>query len=585
MLSHGLVLRSEVVHAASRCLQRFMLAFILLLPGVDPTLEAFIRSYLQLPTLATEPDSARIADQPGAGVQCTSLSACGPQPPNVLPPAHALLMPPTPYSPPRPLPPIRGPEACPAPVPPRSEPPLPVPPPNVTDKRPSAERPPRYPTPPSTSPYDSSAAPSLTYSVASQDVPSVRLCPPSPETFGVRVSDRAPPLSLSGVEDEEEEERPPVLVHAGQAYCIQGTLGEGGSGRVMCARARTGHTVAIKVVHKAKAYRNPFGRENLKDEKFNWERVTHERRAFLVPLLLSWDDPENVYFVMPLYHENLLQRMTSGGPISEKDFKLYAAELVAAVHNLHESGVIHRDIKPENVLLSPTGHVALADFGLAYTNWDDMRPLSALALADCVGTPGYYAPEVLVADATHGYGARADVWALGVVLLELYLRAPHPLFAAHTTAEALRRTMTLDAPLERVRDPALRSLLAGMLARDPRRRRVPDELMRHRFFADIDWERLQRLEYTPEYVPRKPDARRTRQCLCFSSFHRGDRVRDSYPVRLDSHGVVVPSATVLHQFEEDRHDRRGDFHFQRPYGVLPSVRHDGYGLGERLRSP
>ena len=93
-------------------------------------------------------------------------------------------------------------------------------------------------------------------------------------------------------------ENDPLIGQQLGAYYIQGTLGEGGSGRVVAARMRTGHTVAVKVVHKAKAYRNPFGRENLKDEKFNWERVTHERRPFLVHLLMSFDDPENIYFVM-----------------------------------------------------------------------------------------------------------------------------------------------------------------------------------------------------------------------------------------------------------------------------------------------
>lgn len=89
-----------------------------------------------------------------------------------------------------------------------------------------------------------------------------------------------------------------MLTHAGQAYVVLDTLGEGGSGKVMYAKSQTGYSVAIKVVHKAKAYRDPYGRENLVNEKCNWERVTHERRSFLVSLLLSWDDPENVYFVM-----------------------------------------------------------------------------------------------------------------------------------------------------------------------------------------------------------------------------------------------------------------------------------------------
>ncbi|GJE88130.1 kinase-like protein [Phanerochaete sordida] len=587
-----IILRDQAAHAASRYMQRFMLAFILLLPGVEPVLEAFIREYLHLPREATEPVSARQTQpSPPHAAQTSRTTECDPETPRadiprqvrIAPPPvpRAAWTPPTPYKPPRPLPPCPVPGGQSARPSPKSRRPLPVPPAVLTIEGPPPVENPRYPTPPTTKPADTGAPPSLPYDPSST-APALRLLPPSPEVSTADLSEARQSVAADDGDDREDLDEaadwevPPVLTHAGQAYCIMGTLGEGGSGRVIAARTRTGHTVAVKVVHKAKAYRNPFGRENLKDEKFNWERVTHERRSFLVHLLMSFDDPENVYFVMPLYHMNLLQRITRDEPISSKDLKLYTAELIAAVHNLHSSGVIHRDIKPENVLISPTGHLALADFGLAYTNWDDMRPFSRLVLADCVGTPGYFAPEVLVADGAHGYGWQADVWGAGVVALELHLRATRPLFAVRDTAENVRCMLTRDVPLDDVRDPVLRALLARMLARDPRRRASAAELMQDPYFAGVDWEKLQRLGYKPDYVPPRPSFDRTRQCICFSSFHRGDCVHDSYSVHFDSHGRVQANRAVLRQLSEDRHDRRGDFYFERPYGVLPSARHDGY---------
>ena len=53
------------------------------------------------------------------------------------------------------------------------------------------------------------------------------------------------------------------------------------------------------------------------------------------------------------------------GNISEEDARVWFAEVVLAVEELHKSGIIHRDIKPENILLDENGHVKLADFGLA----------------------------------------------------------------------------------------------------------------------------------------------------------------------------------------------------------------------------
>lgn len=116
---------------------------------------------------------------------------------------------------------------------------------------------------------------------------------------------------------------------------------------------------------------------------------------------------------------------------------------------LHFQGIIHRDIKPANLLVASDGHVKISDFGVSYfgkplrddehdalsdrlseqeaREMDDPR-----TLAMTVGTPAFYAPELIYWDTTIFEGGKAptitgaiDLWALGVTLYcMIYGRLP-----------------------------------------------------------------------------------------------------------------------------------------------------------------
>ena len=53
------------------------------------------------------------------------------------------------------------------------------------------------------------------------------------------------------------------------------------------------------------------------------------------------------------------------GRLSETHARIYLAELILAIEEVHRNGIVHRDIKPENVLIDKQGHACLSDFGLA----------------------------------------------------------------------------------------------------------------------------------------------------------------------------------------------------------------------------
>ncbi|XP_061604586.1 cyclin-dependent kinase 4 isoform X1 [Phyllopteryx taeniolatus] len=121
-----------------------------------------------------------------------------------------------------------------------------------------------------------------------------------------------------------------------------------------------------------------------------------------------------------------LSRASPSG-LSRDDIKAVMQQLMRGLDFLHVNMVLHRDLKPENVLVSSSGLVKIANFGLA-----------CLYTFNTAFTPGvvtlwYRAPEVLLNSV---YMSSVDVWSAGCIFAELFLLKP--LFKGFSEAQQLQ---------------------------------------------------------------------------------------------------------------------------------------------------
>lgn len=276
-------------------------------------------------------------------------------------------------------------------------------------------------------------------------------------------------------------------------------IGRGTFGQVYQVRKKdTERIYAMKVLSKKvivqkKEVAHTVGERNI------LVRTATSDSPFIVGLKFSFQTPSDLYLVTDyMSGGELFWHLQKEGRFDEKRAKFYIAELILAIQHLHQNDIVYRDLKPENILLDANGHIALCDFGLSKANLTKNDTTNTFC-----GTTEYLAPEVLLDES--GYTKMVDFWSLGVLVFEMCC-GWSPFYADDT------QQMYKNIAFGKVKFPqrALsqegKNFVKGLLNRNPRHRlgAIDDaeELKRHPFFADIDWDLLTKKLITPPFKPK-----------------------------------------------------------------------------------
>jgi serine/threonine-protein kinase len=332
-----------------------------------------------------------------------------------------------------------------------------------------------------------------------------------PRTPG-RLDTLASPGSV-GSERQVDTAEASLTGEAGDRYAVLARLGEGGMGEVnLCLDQRIGRDVAMKVMHKDRGL--PPGRARFEREARVQGQLDHPAVVPVYDLGLLPDG--TTFFTMKrvrgLTLADILHRREAGDESFVASYSLRRlltalSSVCLALSFAHDRGVVHRDVKPGNIMLGAYGEVYLLDWGVAKVGTRASSPeldarvapgpeVSRTIHGEFLGTPGYMAPEQARGDAG-AIDARADVYAIGVVLFEML--AGQPLIEPTTAPVMLAATLGgVDARLSRrapgrVVAPELEAICVRATALDPAARfasarELHDELERY-LAGDLDVER------------------------------------------------------------------------------------------------
>ena len=237
-------------------------------------------------------------------------------------------------------------------------------------------------------------------------------------------------------------------------FTANGTIGEGGSGKVLRVVDDDGAERALK-------YLKPDGLSDQKAKRFKNELAFCKKNTH--PNIITIQDwglaevngVEVPFYVMPIFPQTL--RMLMKENATPETLLSAFLQILEGVEEAHKAGIWHRDLKPENVLFDPSaGRAVVTDFGIAHFAEELQGTTVQTRPHDRLANFRYAAPEQRTQALVD---QRADIFSLGLILYEMFtgellhgtqhrkIGAIHPQFAyLDPVVELMTRQSPEDRP-------------------------------------------------------------------------------------------------------------------------------------------
>jgi len=187
-------------------------------------------------------------------------------------------------------------------------------------------------------------------------------------------------------------------------------IGEGGMARVyLASREGDDEPLVVKILRR-EVLSNRTALERFMEEYSLVERIQSRHVARIFG---HGNVDDHAYLVMEFFEGGDLNRRLDGKPIAPAEALRIFRQLMFALGEIHEKGILHRDLKPQNLMFREDGTLAILDFGIAKQIDATVDRTNA---GEILGTPRYMSPEQVQGRVLD---MRTDIYSAGVLLYQM----------------------------------------------------------------------------------------------------------------------------------------------------------------------